>query len=99
MGRHVLSKKYAFPVTEFKGIADGLFEKGILTKDESELMRRMAGYRNRMTHFYHEITPEELLDICNRHLGDITLLQKKSPRTLKISVEIIQFPFPFSLPE
>jgi uncharacterized protein YutE (UPF0331/DUF86 family) len=31
----------------------------------------MAGYRNRMVHFYHEITPDELFNICATQLGDI----------------------------
>jgi uncharacterized protein with HEPN domain len=37
----------------------------------------MAGYRNRMVHFYHEITPEELHEICLYHLNEIKLLTDK----------------------
>jgi uncharacterized protein with HEPN domain len=40
-------------------------------------MRKMAGYRNRMVHFYHEITPEELHEICLYHLSEIKLLVDK----------------------
>ena len=40
-------------------------------------MRKMAGYRNRMVHFYHEITPEELHEICLHHLAEIKLLTEK----------------------
>ncbi|HDN17758.1 MAG TPA: DUF86 domain-containing protein, partial [Candidatus Bathyarchaeota archaeon] len=36
-------------------------------------LTKMAGYRNRMTHFYHEITSEELYNICRDHLDEITL--------------------------
>ena len=31
----------------------------------------MAGYRNRLTHFYHEITDQELYEIINKDLEDI----------------------------
>jgi uncharacterized protein YutE (UPF0331/DUF86 family) len=74
VGRHILAKKYAFPAAEYKEIAEILFEKKILGKKEKDLLRIMAGYRNRMVHFYHEITPEELYDICRHQLDDITTL-------------------------
>ena len=74
IGRHILVKAFAYAASEYKDIAKGLWEKGVLTQEESNLMRKMAGYRNRMVHFYHEVGPEELQDICVNHLGEITLL-------------------------
>ena len=74
VGRHILVKRFAFPATEYKEIARGLLDKKILNEDEAELMRKMAGYRNRMVDFYHEITPEELHEICLNHLDEIKLL-------------------------
>jgi uncharacterized protein YutE (UPF0331/DUF86 family) len=74
IGRHILAKRFAFPATEYKEIARGLLDKKILTEDEADLMRKMAGYRNRMAHFYNEITPEELHEICLGHLDEIKLL-------------------------
>jgi uncharacterized protein YutE (UPF0331/DUF86 family) len=74
LGRHILAKRFAYPTTEYKEIAEGLFEKKVLSRNESNLMRKMAGYRNRMTHFYHEISPEELFDICSQHLADVMIL-------------------------
>lgn len=35
------------------------------------LLKILAGYRNRMVHFYHEITPKELYEICSGELEDI----------------------------
>ena len=32
---------------------------------------KLAGYRNRLTHFYAEITPEELFLIVTGELGDV----------------------------
>jgi uncharacterized protein YutE (UPF0331/DUF86 family) len=31
----------------------------------------MAGYRNRMVHFYHEISAEEIYVICSTRLGEL----------------------------
>jgi len=74
IGRHILAKKFAYPAAEYKEIAKGLSDKKVIVGDQVELMRKMAGYRNRMVHFYHEITPEELHEICVNHLDEIKLL-------------------------
>jgi len=74
IGRHILAKKFAYPAAEYKEIAKGLSDKKVIIGDQVELMRKMAGYRNRMVHFYHEITPEELHEICINHLDEIKLL-------------------------
>ena len=77
MGRHIFAKRFVYPATEYKEIAKGLSDKRVLVGKETELMRKMAGYRNRMVHFYHEITPEELHEICFDHLSEIKLLAGK----------------------
>jgi uncharacterized protein YutE (UPF0331/DUF86 family) len=77
IGRHILAKEFAIPATEYKEIAKGLFEKNILEAKEADLMRKMAGYRNRMIHFYHEVGPEELHEICLYHIDEIKLLADK----------------------
>jgi uncharacterized protein YutE (UPF0331/DUF86 family) len=74
VGRHILVKRFAHPAAEYKEIARGLAEKNVIGGKELELMRKMAGYRNRMVHFYHEITPEELHEICLNHLEELKLL-------------------------
>jgi uncharacterized protein YutE (UPF0331/DUF86 family) len=51
IGRHILAKRFAYPATEYREIAKGLLEKKVLEAKEAELMREMAGYRNRMVHF------------------------------------------------
>jgi uncharacterized protein YutE (UPF0331/DUF86 family) len=77
IGRHILAKRFAYPGTEYKDIAKGLSDKGILVEKEAESMRKMAGYRNRMVRFYHEITPEELHEICLYHVNEIKFLADK----------------------
>jgi uncharacterized protein YutE (UPF0331/DUF86 family) len=44
---------------------------GVLDPKNARLLSMMAGYRNRMVHFYHEVTVEELYEICTRHLQQI----------------------------
>jgi uncharacterized protein YutE (UPF0331/DUF86 family) len=71
-GRHILAKGFAKGVSEYKEVASELGQCGILTPEEAQLLRLMAGYRNRMAHFYHEITPDEIYEICQTNLGDLT---------------------------
>lgn len=71
IGRHILAKGYVIAVTEYKEISVKLLEKQVLSKAEASVLSAMAGYRNRMVHFYHEITPAELCRICTQELGDI----------------------------
>lgn len=82
LGRHVFAKGFALPTTEYKAIAEGLLEKNVLSRDERDRMRKMAGYRNRLIHFYHEIEPEELFDMCYGHLNDITVLLERITRRI-----------------
>jgi uncharacterized protein YutE (UPF0331/DUF86 family) len=83
VGRHILAKGFSYPATEYKEIARGLFEKAILEQDEAELLRKMAGYRNRMVHFYHDISPEELLEICLNHTAEIERLLERMLQWLR----------------
>jgi len=71
IGRHILAKTSGFKEIEYKAIAKQLGEKQIITRELSDILYVMAGYRNRMVHFYKEVTPEELYYIVVNHLGDI----------------------------
>jgi uncharacterized protein YutE (UPF0331/DUF86 family) len=71
LGRHILAKGYSLGVTEYKEIATNLFAKNILSQAEADLMRKLAGYRNRLVHFYHDVSAEELYEICANYLQDI----------------------------
>jgi len=43
----------------------------------------MAGYRNRMVHFYDEITPQELYRIVTKDLGDFETFAAAAVRVIK----------------
>ncbi|MDO9536606.1 MAG: DUF86 domain-containing protein [Bacillota bacterium] len=72
IGRHILAKSGGIEMaTEYKSIAKGLMEKNIVDKPLSEKLLKMAGYRNRMVHLYHQISNEELYEIVQDNLGDL----------------------------
>jgi uncharacterized protein YutE (UPF0331/DUF86 family) len=71
IGRHMLAKGFGQGVTEYKEIAVGLRERQVLNPRIAGLFIQLAGYRNRMVHYYHEITPDELYGICTAQLGDL----------------------------
>jgi len=71
IGRHILSKSYGFKEIEYKKIALEFGERGIVDKEYARTLIKMAGYRNRMVHLYHEVTPQEIYNILQKHLSDI----------------------------
>ncbi len=77
IGRHILAKIYGFKEIEYKAIAKELGEKGVITKGLSDVLYVMAGYRNRMVHFYREVTPDELYHIVTNNLNDFDSFSKE----------------------
>lgn len=71
IGRHIIAKSAGKGIVEYKEIANALGQKGVITKNLAERLRLMAGYRNRLVHFYHEITNKELYSILKNNLSDI----------------------------
>lgn len=74
IGAHILSRIEGGRATEYREIARKLGEHNIVDKEFAiGALSRMAGYRNRLTHFYAEITPSELYSILNDNLGDFEI--------------------------
>ena len=74
LGRHVLAKGFALAPAEYKEVADELARTAVLSEQAGALLRQMAGYRNRLVHFYHEISQEELYRLFSRHLAEIEFI-------------------------
>ena len=74
LGRHVLAKGFGLAVAEYKDVALHLVEQGVLDEKRGNLLREMAGYRNRLVHFYHEVSDQELYEISTARLNDIEML-------------------------
>ena len=71
LGRHLLSKAFGGAATEYKEIPRGLREQGVLSSKLAAILVEMAGYRNRLVHFYHEVSPEELYVILTERRHDL----------------------------
>lgn len=97
IGGHIISR---FPYSPskrpktFKEIASALGEKNIIDKKFAvDKLTKMAGYRNRLVHFYNEITKEELYQIIDKDLRDLETFAKsvievvKSPEKAGLEIE------------
>jgi uncharacterized protein YutE (UPF0331/DUF86 family) len=71
LGRHVLAKGFGMATPEYRDIPVRLTEVHVLSVEDAEVMGRMARYRNRMVHFYQEVSARELYEICTRHLDEV----------------------------
>ena len=89
LGRHILAKGFNNSVVEYKQIGKTLGEFDILTSGSVTLLVNMAGYRNRLTHFYDEVTPEELYRILTTEISDIESVLGEILKWLRSNPEMI----------
>ncbi len=89
IGRHILAKGFGKGVSEYKEIAKELRKTEVLSQNDTALLQMLAGYRNRLVHFYHEVTTEELYRICKDQLGDILAMRKAYVDWLKANQNMI----------
>jgi uncharacterized protein YutE (UPF0331/DUF86 family) len=71
LSRHVLAKGFGRAPAEYAEVARQLGDVGVIDEALATRLGIMARYRNRMVHFYDEITNEELHKILTSELGDI----------------------------
>ena len=71
LGRHILAKGIGQGPAEYKEVAIALTRAHVLDESQGALLVRLAGYRNRLVHFYDEVSDEELYEICTQHACDI----------------------------
>lgn len=71
LGRHLLAKGYGDAPAEYRAVAQRLGERGALGGAETRLFAEIAGYRNRLVHFYDRVSEEELYRICTERLRDV----------------------------
>lgn len=73
--RHVLAKRFGFGGLEYRQVARKAVEVGLIRElDLADRLQQIAGFRNRLTHFYGEVTDRELFGILRDHLGDLDQL-------------------------
>ncbi len=92
IGRHILGKGYGVPVGSYRNIATQLAEKEVLNKGEEKIFVQMAGYRNRLTHVYHEVSSAELFQVCVEDLGDLASICSAYQRWIRYNPHRIDNP-------
>jgi uncharacterized protein YutE (UPF0331/DUF86 family) len=76
LGRHILSKGLGQGALEYKQVAIALRQAGVLDEQSGGVLLEMAGYRNRLVHFYDEVGAAELYEICAHRLGDVRAVRE-----------------------
>jgi len=71
LGRHLLGKGLGKGALEYKQVAIALQREGVLDECAGAALVEMAGYRNRLVHFYDEVGAAELYEICTLRMGDV----------------------------
>lgn len=68
---HILSRIPGVIVGEYKQMALQMGKNEIVPMNYAEEnLNKMAGYRNRLTHFYFELSPKEMYEIIQTRLDD-----------------------------
>lgn len=91
---HILSRIPGATATQYKEIALKMGEYKLVSDEfaKTELVE-MAKYRNRLVHFYAEISAEELYKIIQENLGDFEVFLKfvkdvlSSPSKFNLTIE------------
>ncbi len=74
---HILSRIPGSQADEYKQMAREMGNQKIVSIDFAEdKLVKMAGYRNRLTHLYFEISGQEIFDIINNNLDDFRQFEK-----------------------
>jgi len=78
VGRHILAKSGHLDLAgEYKSIARGLAKQNVITEQMADTLIKMAGYRNRLVHLYHQVTDEELYSIVQNNIVDLREFTKQ----------------------
>jgi uncharacterized protein YutE (UPF0331/DUF86 family) len=90
LGRHILAKVIGEGPAEYKEVALSLTRAEVLDEAEGALLVQLAGYRNRLVHFYDEVSDEELFEICTQRVGDIDRLLEALLGWLRAHPELVE---------
>ncbi|MFN2431443.1 MAG: DUF86 domain-containing protein [Gemmatimonadota bacterium] len=71
VARHLLARGHGLGALEYREVARAAAAKGFLAAELAATFEQIAGFRNRLTHFYSDVTDEELFAVVNERLGDL----------------------------
>ncbi|HEX9636839.1 MAG TPA: DUF86 domain-containing protein [Acidobacteriota bacterium] len=76
--RHLLAKAHGLGTMEYRQVARQAGERGLIKDGQlAARFERIAGFRNRLTHFYDEVTPRELFELLAHHLSDLEVIAQE----------------------
>ncbi len=72
LARHLLAKGFGLGPLEYREVARLAARHGVI-EDEAlaDRMEQIAGFRNRLTHRYEDVTTSELFGVVSNELGDL----------------------------
>jgi uncharacterized protein YutE (UPF0331/DUF86 family) len=74
LGRHIVVKAGMGNPGTYSEVLALLRDGNVISGEFYERIQGMAGYRNRLVHEYHRVTPDELWQIISEDLEDIEML-------------------------
>lgn len=89
LARHLLAKGFGRAPAEYAEVARQLGEVNVVDATLAARLGLMARYRNRMVHFYDEITDQELFNIVTTELGDIEAVVSAVTRWLAAHPDLV----------
>jgi uncharacterized protein YutE (UPF0331/DUF86 family) len=92
IGRHILAKGLGIPAGAYRDVARQLAEQEVLNEGEEKILLQMAGYRNRLTHLYHEVSAAELHQVCVEDLADLASIRSAFQRWIRANPHKIDQP-------
>ena len=70
--RHLLAKGHGLGGLEYRDVARLARERQLVVDDAlAARLVQIAGFRNRLTHYYDEVTPDEIFHVLESDLGDL----------------------------
>ncbi len=81
---HILARMPGVKIDEYKQMAVEMGKQKLVPMEFAENnLHEMAGYRNRLTHFYFEVKPDEMYRIIQEDLDDFRYFLKQIGKILK----------------
>jgi uncharacterized protein YutE (UPF0331/DUF86 family) len=96
VARHLLAKSAGVGALEYREVARQCVQRGLVRDpDLATRMEQIAGFRNRLTHHYEDVTGPELYGVVAGHLGDLAAIAEELRRA---AAELTAPPTPDAAP-
>jgi len=69
---HIVAADFKENWDYYTDIVEILFKNKVISKEDEQILKQMAGFRNRLAHEYLSLDTEILVDIVNNRLSDFS---------------------------